>query len=110
MPTPGEHNPRRDADRVERVAAALAESGLDAIVCSLASNVLLLTGYWPVVGTSIALATRQRTLLLAPKDELNLAQEGWANEVHWFEAGSLQRLVTAADAVAAPLAELAKRE
>jgi hypothetical protein len=45
---------RRDDERVSRIMEELKEQGLEAVVCSLPSNVLLLTGYWPVVGTAIA--------------------------------------------------------
>ena len=44
-------------DRVAGIRAALGDARLEALVCSLPENVLLLSGYWPVVGTSIAVAT-----------------------------------------------------
>jgi Xaa-Pro aminopeptidase len=88
-----------------RVRQALASADLDAIVCALPANVLLLTGYWPVVGTALAVAGRDRTILIAPADEAELARGGFADDVLTFEPGSLARLDTAADAVRAPLAE-----
>lgn len=60
------------------------------MVCGLPSNVLLLTGYFPVVGMSLAVATPDKTLLLVPEDEKELADEGWADQVRSFEAASLQ--------------------
>lgn len=37
-----------------RIQEGLREAGLDGVVDTLPTNVLLLTGFWPVVGTSIA--------------------------------------------------------
>ena len=65
----------RDPERIERLQAGLKEAGLDAIVCALPSNVLLLTGYYPMTGRSIAVATRDgELLLLVPEDEKELAE------------------------------------
>jgi hypothetical protein len=49
---------RRDEERVRRIQSALNGAGLHAVVCALPENVLLLSGYWPVVGDALALATR----------------------------------------------------
>ncbi len=91
------------SERIERVTAALGEANLDALVCALPTNVLLLSGYWPVVGASVALATRDgQVAVLAPEDERELAGAGWASAVRAFQPG--------ANAVAAarePLARLA---
>jgi Xaa-Pro aminopeptidase len=97
---------RSDSDRVSRIMAALERSGLDGLVCSLPTNVLLLSGYWPVVGTTIAMANRHGdTALVVPADELELAERGWAQETHIFESGSLQSLHRAIDGVRRPLVE-----
>src|SRR5262245_26688935 len=96
----------RDQARVDAVQAALKDEGLDVLACALPANVLLLTGYWPVVGTAVALAAGGGpTVLLAPKDEEDLARQGWADEVLTFEPGSLADLRDAEQAVRAPLAE-----
>jgi Xaa-Pro aminopeptidase len=94
----------RDEERIGRVRQALRDEGLDALACALPVNVLLLTGYWPVVGTSVVLAGRDGpTVLLVPADEQELAQRGWADEVHTFEPASLADLRTAVDALRQPL-------
>lgn len=42
----------------------------------------MLSGDWPVVGNALALATRDgRTAGLAPHDQKELAEGGWADEV-----------------------------
>ena len=97
---------RSDRERVARVTEALERSGLDGLVCSLPVNVLLLSGYWPVVGTSIAVANRDgQVALVVPADELDLAERGWAQAIHVFEAGSLQSLHRAIDGARRPLVE-----
>ncbi len=92
--------------RDELVKRALERLDLDLLVCALPINVLLLSGYWPIVGTSVALAMRDgRVLLLAPKDEDELAEKSWADDVDTFEAGSLDRIVPLTEVVEACLRE-----
>jgi Xaa-Pro aminopeptidase len=80
-------------DRLERVQAALAEHGLSALVCSHNLNVLLLSGYWPVTGVALVIATAEpRVVLLVPEDEEELAARGWADEIRTFKPASLDSL------------------
>ncbi len=103
---PGRHA-EPDRERIDRVRRALEQGGLDAVVCALPKNVLLLSGYWPVVGTSVAIATRDGRIALAvPADEAGLAEKGWADELLTFTPGSLRAMQRAGDAVRAPLSEL----
>ena len=100
---------RRDPERLARIQQALKEHRLDALVCALPVNVLLLTGYWPVIGTSLAIATRDGELrLLVPEDEQPLA-EGRADRVATFQPQTLDQLRTPVTAVREPLAKLAKK-
>ena len=86
----------RDIDRVEHIKHALAQSNIDALVCALPTNVLLLSGYWPVIGTSIAVFTKTGFVhVLAPEDEEELARAGWADVVETFSFGSLTEIKTA---------------
>ena len=85
----------------------MEEAGLDAIACSLPENVLLLTGYFPVVGTSVALMTRDcRVTLLAPEDEMGLADRDGADQVIGFQPCSLARLTDAVKALREPVARV----
>jgi Xaa-Pro dipeptidase len=96
----------RDQQRIERNQLALKDAGLDALVCTLPMNVLLLSGYWPVVGTSIAIFTSDGGVtVLTPEDEKELAARGWADDVRTFTPGSLTRLVSLPEAVHSPLQE-----
>jgi Xaa-Pro dipeptidase len=95
----------RDSERLDRLQTAMKETGLDALVCALPENVLLLTGYFPVVGASLAIATRDReTILFVPSDEMDLAED-CAHEVIPFEPGSLDVLTGPVQAVREPLRE-----
>ena len=81
----------RDHERIGRIQRALREAGLDALVCALPSNVLLLSDYWPVVGTSVAVVTREGAVGVAlPEDEQELAAGGWADVQEAFAPSSLQ--------------------
>jgi Xaa-Pro aminopeptidase len=74
-----------------------------------ATQVLLLSGYWPVVGTALAVATCEgKIVILAPEDEKELAEEGWADTVDTFRPGSLDVLTGAVQAVCVLLARMAR--
>jgi len=100
----------RDPERRAWLRDELRAEGLDAIVATLPANVLLLTGYFPVVGTTLALATAdQEITLVAPSDEKELAEAGGADEVITFEPASLQKLTTSMESVRQPLRDLLQR-
>lgn len=89
----------RDHDRIERIRRGLERVQLDAILCTLPDYVLLLSGYWPVIGASIAIATTDgRICLIVPEDEEELAREGWADEIHTFKPGRLDKLQSTSEA------------
>lgn len=54
--TPSTH-PNRDT-RLAEVGAALEAAGLDALIVTHNRNLLLLTGFWPVTGASVAIVAR----------------------------------------------------
>ncbi len=92
-----------DSERIARIQDALKQAELDAVVCTLPSNVLLVSGYWPVVGTSVAVVTRDGgCLVLAPEDEKELAERSGA-EVRTYKPTTLDKLQTVAQAAAVPL-------
>jgi Xaa-Pro aminopeptidase len=99
-----------DRDRLQMIGEALNQHQLDAVVCTLPSRVLLLSGYFPVVGTSFAVATReQRVLLIVPEDERELAEKGYAEAILTYKPGRVDRIQTAAEAVVEPLHEAAHK-
>jgi Xaa-Pro aminopeptidase len=96
--------------RKEQIARALQQAGLDALVCALPKNVLMLSGYWPVVGTGVAVAARPGDVhLLIPEDEKQFAQGCRATTIETFKPGSLDEITTASDAVVAPLSHVLKQ-
>ncbi|HKT67786.1 MAG TPA: aminopeptidase P family N-terminal domain-containing protein, partial [Terriglobales bacterium] len=89
----------RDHDRVERIRRGLQRVQLDAILCTLPDYVLLLSGYWPVIGASIAIATGEgRICLIVPEDEEELARAGWADDIRTFRPGRLDKLQSTSEA------------
>jgi Xaa-Pro aminopeptidase len=101
---------KKNVERIERIKSALQAAKLDALVCTLPENVLMLSGYWPVIGNAVALATQEgQVFVLAPEDERELARQGWADEVLTFQPASLEKLPAPVEAVGAVLAGLAKR-
>ena len=76
-----------DSQRTQRNARAIGEAGFDALICGTPSNVLLLSaGYWPIVGTSLAVANSERKVaVVAPEDESELARETGAAEVFTYK-------------------------
>jgi Xaa-Pro dipeptidase len=96
----------RDSERRDILQQALKHAGLDALVCTLPSNVLLLSGYFPVVGTSMALFTSDGDLiLLVPEDEASLTDPDSA-EIVTFHPGSLDKATTASEAIRDPLSRV----
>ena len=96
-----------DSQRTQRNARAIHEAGFDALICGTPSNVLLLSaGYWPIVGTSLAVANRDgKVALVVPEDESDLAQKTAAAEVFTYKPASLDKLQTLVDAIWEPLAK-----
>ncbi len=98
----------RDEERIDRIQRLLREADWDALVCSLPTNVLMCSGYWPVVGSSLSVVTRDgRVGLVVPEDERHLAERGWADELLTFSIGSLEKLQTPIQSVRGPMAQLA---
>ena len=105
-----QHAGKRQPDgreRLARVQDALKSANLDAVLCTLPSNVLMLSGYWPVIGTGMAVATADGIVaVLAPQDELQFAEHGWASRIDTFSPGSLSEITTPALAASGPLRTL----
>src|SRR5215510_11931235 len=100
----------RGSERTARIRAVLEAERLDAVLCALPSNVLTLSGYWPAIGGSIAIATRDGQIsLLVPEDEAELARASWANSVDTYDPVSLQDLRPIEQRIITPLRALVAR-
>jgi Xaa-Pro aminopeptidase len=99
----------RDHDRIDRVCRALHAANIDALVCTLPSNVLLISGYWPIVGNTIAIVTREGAVAMAvPADESEFAADSWAAAIHTFKPGSLDRITNTLESVPPALEQALK--
>jgi Xaa-Pro aminopeptidase len=95
------------SERVARVGALLTRLGIGAIACSRNTDVLMLSGYWPVTGASIAICSADGQLaLLVPEDEREVVALGWADRVHSYAPASLSTLGDRRARVAAALGPL----
>jgi Xaa-Pro aminopeptidase len=99
----------RDEERIDRLTSALAANSLDAFLCAVPSNVLMLSGYWPVIGNAVCVVTREgRVALIVPEDEEEIAASGWADLVRTFHPGSLDQLKSINDILCRPLSDLGR--
>lgn len=99
-----------DPERQEWNKRALEASSFDAVVCLAPTNVLLLSGYWPVMGNSIAVFTRQgECAVLLPEDEMELAQASSSAGLEPYRPGSLETITTALEQFTSPLLKLLNR-
>lgn len=83
---------------------------LDAFICGSASEILLLTGYWPVMGSSVALSTAEGDVhLVLPEDEVELAAATSEAALTPYKPAELDRITRSIDALSVPLRLLTSR-
>lgn len=79
-----------DQERVQRAREMLGSARLDAVVSALSSNVLMLSGYAPVLGQSILVFPAEGdAVLVVPEDEIGFAREGWWPDVRPYGSSVL---------------------
>ncbi|MGA7156464.1 MAG: Xaa-Pro peptidase family protein [Acidobacteriaceae bacterium] len=94
-----------DPERRNRLTRALGAAGLDAILCSSASDVLLCTGYWPVMAMSLSIVTSQgEAHVLLPEDEYELAHARTSACIKTYKPNSLDRVTDLMTSISAPFA------
>ena len=78
-------------ERLSRMRRAMEGERLDALVLRLPENVLLLSGFWPMLGASTLVFPREGpSSILIPKYYENEARPAlWEAEPHWYEFGVL---------------------
>ncbi len=87
----------------------LRDERLDALMCSAPTDVLLLTGYWPVIGNSVAVFTADGDVaVLVPEDEHDIAAATSDASLVSFAPSRLDAMVTLRDAIREPLASLCR--
>jgi Xaa-Pro aminopeptidase len=97
----------KDPQRRDMILQALQESRLEALDSLFPAEVLLLTGCWPVMGTSVAFCTRKGELCaIVPEDELELAKATSDAEFFTYRPGTLDRFVPFTEALVGPIKSL----
>ncbi|MDP9312002.1 MAG: Xaa-Pro peptidase family protein [Chloroflexota bacterium] len=100
----------RDNERIERIRDELRREGLDALICRLPHNVLLLSGYWPVLADSVVVFPREgEPALVVPGGEEPFAQMGWVEDIHTFKPVTLEKLSDSVAETEPHLAAVARR-
>ncbi|HZU24049.1 MAG TPA: Xaa-Pro peptidase family protein [Bryobacteraceae bacterium] len=80
-------------NRVSALQSTLHHANLAAAVCCRPENLLACTGFWPVVGNSLAVVSVEGgRALIVPEDEKELAGSAAADEILIYEAASLDAL------------------
>jgi len=75
-----------DELRISRIKEAMAREGLDALICRLPENVLFLSGWWPLTGTSWVIFSRDGDCrLVIPACEAEEAQNDGAGNFSTYE-------------------------
>jgi len=79
-----------DRERLARVQTALGKAGIDALVCRLPENLVLLAGYWPVIGRSaVVVPLEGAPVLLAPGMEEDALRQATVTDVRTFQVWHL---------------------
>ncbi|MGF7180540.1 Xaa-Pro aminopeptidase [Tunturiibacter psychrotolerans] len=93
-----------DQERHARIVGSLADSPFDAVICGSATEVLLLTGYWPVMSASVAVFTSDGEVkVIVPEDEVELAEKTTGAEIIPYETAGLHALHPAIQSLRTPL-------
>jgi Xaa-Pro aminopeptidase len=93
-----------DPERYARTVGALRDSLIDAAIVSSPSQVLLLTGYWPVMGASVACFTAAGEIqLIVPEDEADLASRTSSAPITPYKPASLHSLDSGIDTLKEPV-------
>lgn len=97
-------------DRLARIQDLLRRRDLAAVICCRPPNILACTGYWPVIGNSVAVITRERAIgLIVPEDEQDLARKASVGKIVTFQAASLSALKSTPEQIGRSLRRLAAK-
>jgi Xaa-Pro aminopeptidase len=99
-----------DSVRRTRLIKGMEAAQLDACVCCAASDVLLLTGYWPIMAMSLAFLTTDGTChVLLPQDEEELARKTSSADIATYEPETLHKLTDLMTALEQPLTRMIQK-
>ena len=104
------YSPNDPGPRTARLSHAMQEAGLQAIVAVSASDVLLLSGFWPIMSTSVAVFTAAGEChVLVPEDEQDLAEKMTSVSLISYKPGSKNRITGPIQELHAPLGTLLRQ-
>ena len=102
-----------DKSRAKRIVAMFKQRGADfhALVCRLPQNVIMLTGYQPILGNSFCIVSLNEVQeveirLVVPEDEADLVPKGAAVAIKTFSEETMDFIGNTIQAVREPLAQL----
>ena len=96
-----------DRERKSLLVSGMRDHHLQALVCSSSTDVLILTGYWPVMSASLAVFTADgESHVLVPEDEQELAQHTTGAHIIPYEPEKLEELTDPITQLRQPLGEL----
>ena len=82
-----------DKIRTDRMKKIMAEAGIDLLVCRLPENIVYLSGYWPVFGSScIVFPIDDEPILILPFSELDYAADGWVKDQRTYQFINMKEL------------------
>ncbi len=91
-------------ERRSRIIAALVDADVDAFLCSSSTEILLLTGYWPIMSSSIAIYTAEGNVrLIVPEDEVELAEKTSSAKRISYKPAGLATLQSPLELLRAPI-------
>ena len=98
---------KNDVQRCDLLKSAMEQAQLTGLLCCSPTDVLMLTGYWPVMGASLAFALADGTVCaIVPKDEFELASATSDARIVTYEPETLHRLTSPAESIVDPLRQL----
>jgi Xaa-Pro aminopeptidase len=93
-----------DTERHMRTMSLLSNASYDALICSSATEVLLLTGYWPVMAQSVAVFSSDGDVkVILPEDEVELAEKTSAAEFISYKPAGVHTLESPVARIKEPL-------
>ena len=97
-----------DRPKLDRMRQEMAKANLDVVVCRLAENVLVLSGYYCVVGYSaVVFPLDGDPIVIAPIGEEDSVDRGWATDVRQFSIWDVKRPGTPPEQIARQIREVA---
>lgn len=99
----------QEGKRRRALLSALGENNLAGLMFFDPEDVLLVSGYWPVMASSLALLSHDGALhVILPEDEMELARATTDATLITYKPETLEKLCTVTEALEEPLRQLAE--